>query len=297
MAVTYGGPNAEAIEAWDTVLYDKFVRFRPILTDGLAIHGDAALARLSLEPGRRVLDVGCGFGDTTVTLARLIAPGGEVIGVDGAPRFIQGAAQDAKESGVENVRFGVRDVQTEDLGGPYDLAFSRFGTMFFSNAVQALRNIQRSLAPGGRLCMVVWRKREDNAWLHEAEKVVRELVPEEEIEESDAPTCGPGPFSMAGADMVSDQLTKAGFQRITFERHDAPITIGRDVDDAIEFALALGPAGEILRLAGEHGEKTKPEAVARLREVFEALRVPDGTIRAPSSTWLITASARRDTSP
>lgn len=292
---TYGGPNAEAIEAWDTVLFDKFVRFRHIVTQGLSVHGDIAIERLGLRAGGRVLDVGCGFGDTTRALAQLVAPSGEATGVDGAPRFVEGAGREAREDGVANVRFGVRDVQTDDLGGPYDVVFSRFGTMFFASPVQALRNIHRSLAPGGKLCMVVWRRREDNLWLHMAERVVRELIPEEEEKKEDAVTCGPGPFSMAGPDLVSDQLAKAGFERISFERVDAAITIGRDLDDAIEFAMALGPAGEIIRLAGETGVKKKPKVVEALRKAFENLRTGDGTVRAASSTWIVTASPRRDT--
>ncbi len=288
----YGGPNAGAIEAWDTVLFDKFARFRHIVTHGLSVHGDVAIDRLGVGPGARVLDVGCGFGDTTRALAERVAPSGEAIGVDCSPRFVEGAAREAREAGVANVRYGVRDVQTEDLGGPYDVVFSRFGTMFFASPVQALRNIHRSLAPKGKLCMVVWRKREDNLWLHTAERIVRELIPEEEEKQDDV-TCGPGPFSMAGADLVSEQLAKAGFDRIAFERLDAPITIGRDLDDAIEFAMALGPAGEIIRLAGELGEKKRPAVIAALRAAFEGLRASDGTVRAQSSTWIITASPRQ----
>lgn len=290
------GPNAEAIEAWDTVLFDKWMRFRHIVDAGLAVHGDLALDRAAIEPGMRVIDVGCGLGDTTRNIAKRVGPTGMALGVDGAPRFIAGATEEAKRSGVENARFEVRDVQADDLGGPYDVAFARFGTMFFASAVQALRNIRRSLAPHGRLCIVVWRKREDNAWLHTAEMIVRERVTDKHEQRGDAVTCGPGPFSMAGADLVSDQLTKAGYEKISFERFDAPIIIGRDLDDAVEFAMALGPAGEIIRLAGEEGQAKRPEVIAALKKAFEQLRRPDGAVYAGSSTWIITASPRPDTS-
>jgi hypothetical protein len=184
------------------------------------------------------------------------------------------------------LRFFAADVQTADLGGPYDLAFSRFGTMFFASPVQALRNVAKSLISGGRLAMVVWRKREDNAWLHEAEKVVKELVPVPETH--DAPTCGPGPFSMAGADTVSDILLAAGYRNITLERIEIPIMIGRDLDEAIEFALALGPAGEMIRLAGEEGERRRPQVVAALRETLAQFSSAEG-YRAPASTWVVSA--------
>jgi SAM-dependent methyltransferase len=279
-------PNAEAIEAWDTVLFDKFMRFRPLVTEGLGKHGDAAIARLAPTPGSRVIDLGCGFGDTSQQLARLVGPSGSVVGVDAAPRFIEGASREGVEAGFQNLRYVVADVQTADLGGPYDFAFSRFGMMFFASPVQALRNVAKSLVSGGKIGFVVWRKREDNAWLHEAEKVVREIVPEPETH--DAPTCGPGPFSMSGADTVSDILLAAGYRDVTLERTELPILIGRDFEEAIEFAIALGPAGELMRLAGAEGERRRPQVIAAVREVLAQFKSSDG-IRAPASTWVITA--------
>jgi uncharacterized protein YndB with AHSA1/START domain len=103
---------------------------------------------------------------------------------------------------------------------------------------------------------------------------------------------GPGPFSMAGPDMVSGMLRGAGFERIAFERFDCDICIGGDLDDAIEFAMALGPAGEIIRLAGAEGEKRKPQVVAALKETLAPFARPDG-VWAPSSTWFITAANPR----
>ena len=113
----------------------------------------------------------------------------------------------------------------------------------------ALRNIRKSLTPGGVFTQVVWRKREDNPWLHDAELRVKEIVGRRFDESTNQVHCGPGPFSMSGPDMVSSMLKSAGFSGITFERFDTDICIGRDLDDALEFAMALGPAGEIIRLA------------------------------------------------
>src|SRR5581483_4427821 len=116
-------------------------------------------------PGGRVLDIGCGFGDTTQRLAQLVGPEGEAVGVDVSPRFIEASRREAEEAGVANARFFAADVQTaDDLGGPYDHAFSRMGTMFFANPVVALRGVRAALRPGARLVMVVWRRREDNEW-------------------------------------------------------------------------------------------------------------------------------------
>ena len=135
--------------------------------------------------------------------------------------------------------------------------------------------------------MVVWRKREDNPWLHAAELVVREIIPEKD--KGDAVTCGPGPFSMAGADLVSDQLLKAGYRNVAFERVEQPICIGQSMEEAIEFAMALGPAGEIVRLAGDDGERLRPQVERALAGALQEFVQADGTVRAPSSTWIITA--------
>jgi hypothetical protein len=134
----------------------------------------------------------------------------------------------------------------------------------------------------------VWRRREDNPWLHEAELRVREIVPVIAHEDTDQVHCGPGPFSMSGPDTVSDMLRGAGFGHISFVRHDIDICIGRTLDEAVEFALALGPAGEIIRLAGETGERLKGQVFSVLREILAAYQRADG-VWAGSSTWFVSA--------
>jgi len=279
-----GDGNREAIEAWNTVLFDKFVQYRRVLTAGLGVHGTRAMDQHPPAPGARVVDIGCGFGDTTIELARRVGPGGRAVGVDAAERFITAARDEAR--GVPNALFDVVDVEASVPGGPYDLAFSRMGTMFFAQPVFALRNVRKALAPTGQLCMVVWRKREANECLHAAELVVRELLGDPP--KQDQVTCGPGPFSMASPDLVGDQLVAAGYTDIAFERSDAPVEIGSNVDEAIRFALALGPAGEVVRLAGDAAIARKTELEDALRKALASYVRPDG-VWAPSSCWIITA--------
>ncbi len=279
-----GDGNREAIEAWNTVLFDKFVQYRRVLTAGLGIHGTRAMDRHPPAQGASVVDIGCGFGDTTIELAKRVGPAGRAVGIDAAERFIATARDEARF--VPNAAFEVADVEASVPGGPYALAFSRMGTMFFAQPVFALRYIRKALAPTGRLCMVVWRKREANECLHAAELVVRELLGDPP--KQDQVTCGPGPYTMASPDLVGDQLVAAGYTDIAFERSDAPIEIGANVEEAIRFALALGPAGEVVRLAGEAAVARKAELEAAIAKTLAAYVRPDG-VWAPSSCWIVTA--------
>jgi SAM-dependent methyltransferase len=284
------GANSEAIAAWDGPLYDRFVRFRHIVTNGLGAHGEEALRLYPPRPGDRVLDIGCGFGDTTQRIAGMVGDAGEAVGVDAAERFIETARNESVEAGIANARFLVADVQTAPFDGSFDMAYSRMGTMFFSNPVAALRNVRSALVPGGRLVMVVWRRREDNAWLYRAQQIVEGIV--QRPEEYDQPTCGPGPFSMAGADTTSDVLMHAGFTDVAFHRCDVPILAGRDVEEAIDMVMSMGPAGEILRLLGDRAAHLHGQIHEALREGLSEFATPDGLL-APASTWIVSATAPR----
>jgi SAM-dependent methyltransferase len=275
--------NAEAQRAWDGVLFDRFVQFRHLVI-ALAQHGHVAMQACPPAVGARIVDIGCGFGDSANDLGVLAGPDGSVLGVDISPRFIELARSEARG----NVRFEMMDVQATRFEGTFDYAFSRFGTMFFANPVAGLRNIHAALEPGGKLVMVVWRRREDNPWMNVAEQVVKPLV--EIPEETDEARCGPGPFSMAGADTLSTQLQLAGFRDVSFLRSDLPIKLGSDLEEAVEFNLALGPAAEAVRLAGDEGAALRPKLAGLLRDALAQFETPDGVF-ADSSVWVVTARA------
>jgi SAM-dependent methyltransferase len=281
--------NEEATEAWSGVLFDRFVEYRDLIVEGLRAHGDAAMQLYPPEPGDRVIDIGCGFGDTTQQLAGLVGPDGQALGVDVSEPFIRASIAEAAEAGVENVEFFAADVQVGDLQGPYDYAFSRMGLMFFANPVQALRNIRGSLRPGGRLVGAVWRRKLDNEWLHRAEQATEQYL--EEPEEPEDVRCGPGPFSMANPDTVSEQLQIAGFERPTFTRCDIPIKIGNDLDHAVAFNMALGPAAELLRICpAEEVDRLRPKVERDIRNVLADYLEDDGLVLGPASTWIVTAT-------
>ena len=281
--------NVEATEAWNGPLFEVWVEYRDIVAEGLAGHGEVAIQANPPQEGDRVLDIGCGLGDTTVRLAELVGPGGHAHGVDVAPLMIALAIAEATEAGRDNVSFATCDVEVTEFEQTFDYAFSRMGTMFFANPVAALRNVRAALAPGGLLNMVVWRRKLDNECMHRAELLVAEYL--EEPEESEAPRCGPGPFSMANADTVSDVLIHAGFEEIGLVRQDLPYKIGNDLDQAVAFNMALGPAAEVLRMWGSRVEEIRPKITEDLRRALSDYVTDDGSVVAAASTWAVTARA------
>ena len=278
-------PRSQYVEFWNEVLVPKFVRWRHILVGGLTLHSAKVFPSLAVKAGDAVVDAGCGFGDTAIQLARLVGPSGSVLGLDCCEGFLQYGRRDARTAGLANITFLEADVQTHPFEPAYDFCFSRFGTQFFENPVAGLRNMRASLKPGGTMTMIVWRKIDDNPWLGLAKQVVlRHLPPPGES----AQTCGPGPFSMADTGVVTKQLEIAGYTDIAFERIDAQVFIGKDLDDAVAFQLALGPAGEVYREAGKLAAERHDEVATALKAALSPYQRPDG-ILMDSSSWKVTA--------
>ena len=161
--------NDQFTAFWNDVLAAKFERFRNILLDGLSYHSAVPLETLKLAPGAKALDVGCGWGDTALQLARMVGPDGSVLGLDCCDTFLEKGRVDAEEAGLRNVRFVAADVQNYPFMPEFDFCFSRFGMMFFSNPVAAMRNISRALKPGGRIAVIdknaeQWGRLETPEW-------------------------------------------------------------------------------------------------------------------------------------
>ena len=250
------------------------------------LFGPLAIDRLRLQPGERVLDIGCGSGPTTVELARQVAPEGEAVGADIAPGMIAAARQRAESDGVANTLFVVADAQTTALdGAPFDAAFSRFGVMFFADAEQAFANIRASLVPGGRLAFVCWRELLANEWMlvpgSAVVAVTGELPP--------MPGPGePGPFSLAEPGRVEAVLAAAGFNAIEVEAADDEVVLRADeLESWVELAQAVGPVRQALM---EADDELRARVLDGVREALRA-RVVDGQLRLSASAWLVTATA------
>ena len=278
--------DSEFVQFWNEVLGPKFNRFRHILVGGLTHHSEAVFPRLPVKPGDDVVDVGCGWGDTAMKLARMVGPKGSVTGIDCCDMFLDIAREELAETGLENVTFVRGDAEVALPEDAFDFAFARFGTMFFANPVAGLRNMRRSLRPEGRMVHIVWRDPKDNPWLSMAKEVVLRFLPPPG---EGARTCGPGPFSMADEATVRKMMEIAGYTDITFERIDAPVLIGRNVKDAIDFQLAIGPAGEVFREAGDEAERKRPQIEAALAEAIDRQKREADGIVMESSSWMISA--------
>ena len=281
------GSNEDFISCWNEILVPKWNRFRHLLSGNGKIHSDIALDDFAFQPGDRVLDIGCGYGETCLEIARQVGRDGEVLGLDCTQAFLDVANAERDAAGLDNVRFELGDAQSHALPADYyDAVFSRFGVMFFQSVVMAMRNAHTTLKPGGKLCMIVWRAIADNpCWGAAKEVALKYLPPPGDA----ATTCGPGPFSMADEATTRAMMKAAGFTNVElFRRIDADICIGASIEEAIDYQILVGPSGEIIREAGELGKEKLPEIRQELTALMATYQRNDG-VYLPSSTWAIMA--------
>lgn len=279
-------PNAPFIDCWRGVIAPKFETFREIFIEGASAHSDPLLDERGPPSGGAVLEIGCGWGDTSLRLARAVGPTGRVVAQDCVPSFMEYGRSRAAAEALTQLRFEVGDAQVQRHGGGFDLVFSRFGTMFFASPVAALRNLHAELRPGGRLMMLTWRPLAENPWLAIAKQVARRHLP---APGDDAQTCGPGPFSMSDEQLVRAQLEAAGFAEVRLDRSDAEMAMGATVREAVEQMMAVGPAGEVVREAGALGARVRPVIEDELAAAIAPWWRPGRGVRMPSSAWAIHA--------
>ena len=280
--------NDDFISCWNEILVPKWNRFRHILSGNGAVHSEMAYDHFQIKPGDKVLDIGSGYGETCLEIGRIVGPEGEVLGLDCTQAFLDIANKERDEAGLNNVKFVLGDAQTYELPeNYYDVVYSRFGVMFFQNVVYALKNAHKTLKPGGKLCMIVWRTIDDNpCWGMAKDIALKHLPPPGD----NAQTCGPGPFSLAHEETTRAMMNAAGFENIDlFERNDEHIPVGTSMQEAIDFQILVGPSGEIIREAAELGQEKLPDIIQDMKNSMKEHERDDG-IYLPSSTWFIMAS-------
>ncbi len=283
--IKVSGPNADQIQYWNEVGGPKWVALHDVISAQIRPLGALAMDRAGLAAGERVLDVGCGIGDTTLDLGRRVGPGGAVVGVDVSAPMLDRARAAALSAGAANVAFENADAQTAALPGPFDVLYSRFGVMFFADPEAAFANLRRALRPGARLAFVCWRSLQENPWL-----VVPTLAVARHLPLPQPDPHAPGPFAFADAARVGAILSRAGFVRVHHEPIDRELSVagGRSLDETVDFLLQMGPASAALRQAN-----AAPELVDRvradLREAIAPHAGPEG-VRMGGAVWVVTAA-------
>jgi SAM-dependent methyltransferase len=271
--------NAEQIEYWNGDAGSMWTKRQERMDALLAPISNAALKACTVKAGDRVLDVGCGCGETSLRLAER---GANVVGVDISKPMLARARERATESHA-SATFVLGDAAEARFERVHDHVFSRFGVMFFADPTAAFTNIRSALRSGGRLCFVCWQPPQLNAWISAPFAVARPLLPPQPTLDPRAP----GPFAFAEPDYVREILGGAGFRDVRIDALTTSLVLGRDVDAAVEMVCEVGPLSR--SLAG-----MDPTLRAR---IVEAVRAPlqagltAAGVALGASCWIVHASA------
>ena len=248
----------------------------------LRAHHKHLLAAYGIGPGDKVVDIGCGTGLTTRDAARAAAPG-RVVGVDVSERALERARQLTSAERLDNVRYELGDAQVHrfDPAG-FDVAISRFGTMFFSDPAAAFGNIAAALRPEGRLVALVWQPHDRNEWALAIDAALGDAA--------QPPRPGADPFSLGDAEATAGILEGAGFDGLRFEEVHEPVFYGRDLDAALAIVRGFQDTRAALATLSD-GEAAR--TVERLRGTLAAHYSDERGVALDSRSWLITARRRR----
>ena len=279
-------PNADQVAYWNGENGDKWARLQARIDALFVPITAAAVAAAAPRPGEHALDVGCGCGDTVVALAEAVGPLGRVTGVDVSAPMLAVAGRRIAEAGLTQAAVLEADAASEPFApASLDLAFSRFGVMFFDAPADAFANVRRALKPGGRMVFACWRPFKANPWFHAPYKAAAPHLPEQEKADPEAP----GPFSLAEPERVRHLLDLAGFGDVAVAPFDADLTFGAagEVEDALAFLVQIGPVARALATG------TDEQRAAALDAIRDRLRQADGPdgIKLGAQVWLVSARA------
>ena len=273
--------NAAQAAEWDGPAGAHRTRHAAVFDAETRPHNERFRTAADVAARDRVLDIGCGTGQTTRDAARA-AVAGSALGIDLSAQMLDHARRLSREEGLANVSFLQADAQVHRFpAASFDVGISRFGTMFFADPVAAFGNIGHALVRGGRLVLMVWQARDRNEWT----TAIREALAGDN---PPPPTDGPHPFSLADPAVAEGILTAAGFAGISFTDVREPVYYGPD--PAVAFDVVRGLRSTRDLLAGlDAGEAER--ALDRLRVTLAAHRAAGGVF-FDARSWIITARRR-----
>jgi len=275
--------NAEQRAYWNEQAGPIWVGMQERMDAQIGAHGARALSVLAAQPGERVLDVGCGCGDTALAIARAVGPVGRVLGVDISMPMLARARERAAAAGLANASFEHADAQTHALpASAFDALFSRFGVMFFEAPGTAFANLARALRPGGRVVFACWQPVAANVWVSVPMAALASVLPLP----PPPPPGAPGPFAFGDTERVRGILSEAGLGQIAFRAEDLPMIFG-GLDEAATFLTDMGPASRAVREAGG-GDALREKAQAAIRAAL-APYGGSGRVELPSAIWVVSA--------
>ena len=274
--------NAAQIDYWNATAGQTWARFQEQLDRQIEPLGLEAMRALDPAPGERILDVGCGCGQTSLELATRVTATGAVFGADISLPMLEVARARPVPNGAATPDFRQVDAQSGKLGeGAFDAVFSRFGVMFFSDPVAAFSNLRKALKPDGRMAFVCWRTFQENLWMRAPMEAAQPFLPPSPPMDPTAP----GPFAFADADRVRKVLADAGFSDVTLHAFNASIG-GSSLDQTVDLAFRVGPLGAILREQPE----LAPTVAGAVRSALAPYETPSGVLM-PAAVWIVQARA------
>ena len=218
-----GSSNAAQIEFWNSAASRAWADQHERMDRAVAEVTKALLDLAAAQPGERVLDIGCGGGTTVLELAARVGPDGHVLGADIAEQSVARTRERIAAAGLRHAEVIVADVSSQPFApNSFDLSFSRFGVMFFSDPATAFANVRRAMKPGGRVTLAVFRAAADNLWPNSPLAAVRHLLPPIPVPGPE----DPGPFSWADPGRVHRILEGAGFREVSLTSLDPLIQLG-----------------------------------------------------------------------
>jgi SAM-dependent methyltransferase len=250
-------PNTRGAEFWNSTMGHAWVAQQAVISDVFASVTAVSLDAAAAKPGERVVDIGCGTGDTLLVFARVVGPSGAVLGVDVSEPMLGFAKHRAAEAGLGNVTCALADATSYAFEPRWaDLVYSRFGVMFFDDPVRAFTNIRGGMKANGRLAFVCFRTMPESSWFRVPIEAARPHVPPQPPVDPSAP----GMFSFAREERLRGILTDAGFRKVELEAIDVPIH-GKDVTQSMAFNTQAGPLPALLENASTEQLMRATEAV------------------------------------